>query len=61
LKASQKQARALARRVEAWEAMPAVSMVGTTTKIVRLDSTTAAYHKPGSQNRKKGAGRNWSR
>lgn len=56
MKKARKQKEALARRVGVWDALVAQGMHGTNTKLVRRNDGTrnAAYHKPGSQNGRKG-------
>lgn len=46
------------RRIADWEALSAQGFLGTNTKVVRRDGKgTAAFHKPGSANGRKGYGK----
>lgn len=45
---------ALKRRREVWDNLSAMDMIGPSTKKVR-EPNGMAYHKPGSQNRRKGS------
>jgi hypothetical protein len=57
MKRSKKQREGLLRRIAAWEALPSVGGSGR-DKTVRIDKAgTATFHKPGSQNARKGLGR----
>jgi hypothetical protein len=48
----------LESRVRAWQALPSVGSRGANTKLVRRDNKGhAAFHKPGSQNGRKGYGK----
>lgn len=55
MRASLKKAEALRRRIRWWDDMPSQGQLSTMVKISRENGM--AYHKPGSQNRKKGSGR----
>lgn len=56
MSANRKAMAGLARRIAAWESIPANGVVGNHTKLVRRHDghTSVAYRRPGSQNRKKG-------
>jgi hypothetical protein len=56
MKQASKVKEALKRRIAVWDALVARDMRGTTTKMVQRNDGTRniAFHRPGSQNPKKG-------
>lgn len=46
--------RGLETRQTVWDNLPADGMIGTLTKRIRHDNKTKAFHRPGSQNGRKG-------